>query len=129
MGLHVQILKTSGPTTLNLGTTDLELPRGPCTATHQAGCRTVLLARCGRSRFRSQRSEKSRSIYSPGDTNNFSVSSMGFAGGSVVKNPSASAGDPREASSILELRRAPGEGNGNSLQNSCLENPMDRGAW
>ena len=47
----------------------------------------------------------------------------------VVRNPSASAGDPREANSILELRRAPGEGNGNSLQNSCLENPMDRGAW
>ena len=31
--------------------------------------------------------------------------------------------------SIPGLRRSPGEGNGNSLQYSCLENPMDRGAW
>ena len=33
------------------------------------------------------------------------------------------------ASSIPELGRAPGEGNGNQLQYSCLENPIDRGAW
>ena len=99
---------------MNLGTIDLEFPRGPHTATHQAGCRTILLARFGRSRFHSQGSEKSRSIYSPGDTNNFSVSSVGFPGGSVVKNPSASAGGPREASSILGLGRSPGEGNGNT---------------
>ena len=31
--------------------------------------------------------------------------------------------------SIPELGRSPGEGNGNPLQYSCLENPMDRGAW
>ena len=31
--------------------------------------------------------------------------------------------------SILGLGRSPGEGNGNPLQNPCLENPMDRGAW
>ena len=36
------------------------------------------------------------------------------------------AGDP---GSIPELGRSPGEGNGNPLQYSCLENPMDRGAW
>jgi len=36
------------------------------------------------------------------------------------------AGDP---SSIPELGRSPGEGNGSPLQYSCLENPMDRGAW
>ena len=36
------------------------------------------------------------------------------------------AGDP---GSIPELGRSPGEGNGNLLQYSCLENPMDRGAW
>ena len=39
------------------------------------------------------------------------------------------AGDSRDAGSIPGLRRAPGEGNGSPLQYSCLENPMDRGAW
>ena len=50
----------------------------------------------------------------------------GFPGGSVVKDPPANAGD---ASLIPELGRSPGEGNGNPLQYSCLENSMDRGAW
>ena len=50
----------------------------------------------------------------------------GFQGGSVVKNLPANAGD---ANSILGLRRSPGEENGNPYQYSCLENPMDRGAW
>ena len=40
--------------------------------------------------------------------------------------PACNAGDP---SSIPALGRSPGEGNGNPLQYSCLENPMDRGAW
>ena len=44
----------------------------------------------------------------------------------VVKNLPASAGDAR---SIRGSGRSPGEGNGNPLQYSCLENPMDRGAW
>ena len=44
----------------------------------------------------------------------------------VVKNLPANAGD---LGSIPGLGRAPGEGNGNPLQYSCLENPMDRGAW
>ena len=44
----------------------------------------------------------------------------------MVKNPPANA---REASSITGLGRSPGEGNSNPLQYSCLENPMDRGAW
>ena len=48
----------------------------------------------------------------------------GFPGGSVVKNPPASAGD---AGSISWSGRFPGEGNGNPLQYSCLKNPMDRG--
>ena len=47
----------------------------------------------------------------------------------MIKNPSADAGDARDACSILELGRSPGVGNGNPLQYSCLENPMDRGAW
>ena len=50
---------------------------------------------------------------------------MGFPGGSVVKNPPANAGD---AGLISGLGRSPGEGNGNPLQYSCLENPMDKGA-
>ena len=47
----------------------------------------------------------------------------------MVKNPSASAGDTGDSSSIPGSRRAPGEGNGYPLQYSCLENPMDRRAW
>ena len=47
----------------------------------------------------------------------------------VVKNPPANAGVERDMGSIPGSRRSPGVGNGNSLQYSCLENPMDRGAW
>ena len=48
---------------------------------------------------------------------------MGFPGGSVIKKPSANAGD---MSSIPRWRRSPGEGNGNSLQYSCQDKPVDR---
>ena len=51
---------------------------------------------------------------------------MGFQGGTSGKESACNAGDP---SSISGLRRFPGEGNGNPLQYSCLEYPMDRGAW
>ena len=47
----------------------------------------------------------------------------------VVKNPPANAGDIRDLSWIPGLGRCPGGANGNPLQYSCLENPMDRGAW
>ena len=47
----------------------------------------------------------------------------------VVKNLPANAGDVRDVGSIPGLGRPPGEGNGNPLQYSCLENPMDRGGW
>ena len=47
----------------------------------------------------------------------------------VVKIPTASADDLKDPGSILGSGRSPGEGNGNPLQYSCLENPMDRGAW
>ena len=47
----------------------------------------------------------------------------------VVKNPPASAEDIRDASPIPKSGRSPGEGNGNPLQYSCLENPMDRRGW
>ena len=47
----------------------------------------------------------------------------------VVKNPLASVGDIRDKRSIPESGRPPRGGHGNSLQYSCLENPMDREAW
>ena len=51
---------------------------------------------------------------------------MGFPGGSDGAEPDCNMGDP---GSILGSGRSPGEGNGSPLQYSCLENPMDRGAW
>jgi len=47
----------------------------------------------------------------------------------VVKNLPDNAGDKREVGSIPGLGRFPGEGNGDLLQYSCLENSTDRGAW
>ena len=47
----------------------------------------------------------------------------------VVKNPPANAGDIRDAGSVPGSERSLGGGHGNPLQYSCLENPMDRGAW
>ena len=47
----------------------------------------------------------------------------------VVKNLPVNAGDLRDVGSIPGWGRFPGEGNSNPLQSSCLENPMDRGAW
>ena len=46
----------------------------------------------------------------------------------MLKNLPSNAGDISDRGSIPELGRSPGEGNGNPLQYSCLENPMDRGA-
>ena len=57
------------------------------------------------------------------DTDNFL---NGFLQGTVVKNPPANTGG---LGSVPELGRFPNIGNGNPLQYSCLENPMDRGAW
>ena len=51
---------------------------------------------------------------------------LGFPGSSEVKASACNEGD---LGSIPGLGRSPGEGNGNPLQYSCLENPMDRGAW
>ena len=47
----------------------------------------------------------------------------------MVKNLLANAGDTGDAGLIPGLGRSPEEGSGNPLQYSCLENPMDRGAW
>ena len=57
---------------------------------------------------------------------NSAANLWGFPGGSMVKNPPASAGD---AGLILGLGRSPGGGNGNPFQYSCLGNPMDKGTW
>ena len=51
---------------------------------------------------------------------------LGFPGGSEVKASAANAGDP---GSVPGSGRSPGEGNGNPLQYSCLENPIDGEAW
>ena len=58
-----------------------------------------------------------------------SVLWLGFSRGSVVKNLPASSGDTKNMSLIPKSGRSPGEGNGNPLQYSCLENPMNREAW
>ena len=55
------------------------------------------------------------------------ISIRGFPVVLVVKNPPANAGERRDASSVPGSGRFPGEGPGNPLQYSCLENP--RGAW
>ena len=47
----------------------------------------------------------------------------------VVKNPPVNEGDIRDTGSVPGLGRSPGGGNGNLLQDSLLENPMDRGVW
>ena len=47
----------------------------------------------------------------------------------IVKNLPANAGEVKDEGSISESGRCPGGGHGKSPQYSCLENPMDRGAW
>ena len=53
----------------------------------------------------------------------------GFPDGSDSKDPICNAGDTGDAGLIPGSGRSAGGGNGNPLQYSCLENPMDRGAW
>ena len=54
------------------------------------------------------------------------LTNLGFPHGSDDKESACNAGDP---ALIPGLGSSPGEGNGNPLQYSCLENPMDGGAW
>ena len=54
---------------------------------------------------------------------------FGFPGSFSSKESPSNAGDARDMGLIHGLGRSPGVGNGNLLQDSCLENPMDRGAW
>ena len=56
----------------------------------------------------------------------WSMVSLGFPGSSAGKDSACNAGDP---CLIAGLERSPGEGHGSPLQYSCLEKPMDRGAW
>ena len=58
--------------------------------------------------------------------NTLNCACQGFPGGSDGKTSACNAGD---SGSISGLGRYPGEGNGNPLQYSCLENSIDRGAW
>ena len=66
---------------------------------------------------------------SPGEVNG---NPLQYSGSSqvalVVKNPPANSGDVRHGFDPW-VGRSPGEGHGNPLQYSCLENPMERGAW
>ena len=57
------------------------------------------------------------------------MASIVWASHMIVKNPPAKAGDAGDAGLAPELGRSPGGGHGNPLQCSCLENPMDGGAW
>ena len=59
----------------------------------------------------------------------YQTGKWGFPGSAVVKKLPANAGDAEGLGLTSGLGRSPGEGNGNSLQYFCLENPMDRGAW
>ena len=54
---------------------------------------------------------------------------MGFPGSLMVKKLPASSGDTRDNGLILGSARSPGGGSGNPLQNSCLEDSLDRGIW
>ena len=54
---------------------------------------------------------------------------MGFPDDSVGKESACNTGDTGDMGLIPGSERSPGEGNGNPLQYSCPENPMDRGAW
>jgi len=59
----------------------------------------------------------------------YPILNWGFPVVLVVKNSPAKAGNTRDVGSTLGSGRSPGGGHGNPLQYSCLENPMDRGAW
>ena len=57
------------------------------------------------------------------------VRKRGFSGGACGKESACNAGDARDVGSVPVLGRSPGAGNGHCVWCSCLENPMDRGAW
>ena len=57
------------------------------------------------------------------------ISELGFPGGANGKEPACQCRRQRDVGWILGRGRSPGGGPGNRLQDSCLKNPMDRGAW
>ena len=57
------------------------------------------------------------------------IADSGFPSGATAKESTYNAEDARDLGSIPGLGRSPGGGDGNRFQYSCLENPMDRGAW
>ena len=63
------------------------------------------------------------------NTNYLRLFRIVFPNGSRSEESACNAGDTRDMGTIPGLVRSPGEENGNSLQYSCLEDPMDRGAW
>ena len=87
------------------------------------------IIRCVHPQKRSLRLLFSDDIYISSSYTEIVIKDVGFPGGTEVRNPPARAGDARDESLILKLRRSPGRGNGNPLQYPCLENSMDRGAW
>ena len=82
----------------------------------------------GRSLYPTPETTKSLVLLSQA-SNKQSYLFMGFPAGTVVKNLPANAGGSRDEGSIPGSGRSPGGGNGNPLQYSCLENPMERGTW
>ena len=62
-------------------------------------------------------------------SNSWSETAITFALTLAVKNLPANVGDIKDMGSVLGLGRSSGEGNGNPLQYSCLENPMNREPW
>ena len=59
----------------------------------------------------------------------FSLFLWGFPGGTSDNEPACQSGDVRRQGSIPRFGRSPGGGQGNPLQCSCLDNPIDKGAW
>ena len=85
-----------------------------------------MVRRMGRIRSVMRSDKKGKSQTGSLFTGSYRSTYMDFPGGSDHKASVYDAGDP---GSIPGLGRSPGEGNGNPLQDYCLENPMDRGAW
>ena len=97
-----------------------------CLCVHTCMCMCELEREVGGYRERWER-ERLTECQSSGKQINYVLSyTGGFPGGSEVKKQPANSGD---VGFVAGLGRFPGEGNGNPLQYSCLENPMDRGAW
>ena len=81
----------------------------------------------GQFSFQSQRKTMQKNVQTTAQLHSsHTLAHQGFPDGSEVKMSASKAGD---LGSIPGSGRPPGEGNGNLLQYSCLENPMDRGAW